>query len=141
MSTESTVKHTKATALAAWRALQPGQPILPHMSAIPYKSRGSRYGACGIRVDGNPEFINAVLSRLQDVIAGENHCTRLELARHVVDGNGLDKSFDNADRNAEVCYIRLHERGREGMIGSAIFDRHLDGNQAAFDAVMAKGYQ
>lgn len=129
-----TTKHTKAAALAAWRTLPANQPILPHMQAIPYKATGSRYGACGIRIDGNPAFINAVLSRLQDLIDGENHVTRLELARHVVDGSGLDKSFTNAERNAEVVYIRLHERGREGMIASSIFDRHLAGATDRFAA-------
>lgn len=119
-------KHTKATALAAWRSMPANQPILPHMQAIPYKTTGSRYGACGIRIDGNPAFIDAVLSRLQDLIDGENHLTRLELARHAVDGTGLDKSFANADKGAEVVYVRLHERGREGSIGSVIFDRHLN---------------
>lgn len=118
-------KHTKSSALAAWRALPENRPILPHMQAIPYKATGSRYGACGIRIDGNPAFIDAVLSRMKDLIDGENQVTRLELARHTVDGSGLDKSFTNADRGAEVVYIRLHERGREGQIAATIFDRHL----------------
>lgn len=112
------------------------QPILPHFSAIPYKARGSRYGACGIRIDGNPQFIDAVLSRLQDLIAGENHSTRLELARHTVDGSAFGKSYDNAEQGAQVCYVRLHERGREGQIASCICDRHLDSAQQTFEAAL-----
>jgi hypothetical protein len=125
--TMTLAKHTKATALDAWRSLPDNAPILPHMTPIAYKARGSRYGACGIRIDGNPQFIDAVLSRLKDIIDGENHITRLELARHAVDGTGLEKSFDNADGGAEVVYVRLHMRGGQGAMASAIFDRHLDG--------------
>lgn len=134
---EAQPKYTKAIALGQWRALPENQPILPHMQPIPYKSRGSRYGACGIRIDGNPQFINGVLSRLKDLIDGENQVTRLELARHKVDGAGLNKSFDNADDQAEVVYIRLHMRGHEGSIASGIFDRHLDGATARFEAALA----
>lgn len=103
------------------------QPMLKHFNPIPYKASGSTYGACGIRIDGNPQFVEAVLSHLKELIAGENHVTRLALARNVVDGSGIGKELPNADSKAEVCYIRLHVRGREGMMASAIFDRHLDG--------------
>lgn len=116
----------KAETLEAWKALTDGQPMLRHMQAIPYKSSGSNYGACGIRIDGNPAFVDAVLSHLKEVINGENHVTRLGLARTVVDGSGLGKALHNKDDGAEVCYIRLHVRGREGAMASAIFDRDLD---------------
>lgn len=104
---------TKSETLRAWRALAPNAPILPHFEAVPYKARGSRYGACGIRIDGSPEFIDAVLSRLKDLLAGESAQTRLELARRPVDGSGIGKALPNASTGAECCYIRLHERGRE----------------------------
>jgi hypothetical protein len=102
------------------------------MTPIPYKVRGSRYGACGVRIDGNPQFIDAVLSCLKPLLDGENHVTRLELARNIVDGSGIGKTLDNADRGAECCYIRLHMRGNEGRMASAIFDRHLDGATETF---------
>jgi len=122
----------KAEALAHWKRLPENLAILPHFNPIPYKSRGSSYGACGIRVDGNPEFVDAVLSRLKDLIDGENHVTRLELARSPVDGSSLGKRFDKAEAGAEVCYVRLHERGREGSIASAVFERGLDGASKRF---------
>lgn len=110
---------TKQEALKHWQGLDENQPILPHFDPIPYKSRGSTYGACGIRIDGNPAFIDAVLSRIKDLIDGENHVTRLGLARNPVDGKGLDKEFGNACHNAECCYIRLHMRGSRGAIAQA----------------------
>jgi len=123
---------TKKEALQAWRDLKPGQPILKHMTPLHYKAKGSTYGACGIRIDGNPAFVDAVLSRLQDIIDGENHLTRLGLARNPVDGSKLGKSFDNQEQDAEVCYIRLHTRGNEGAIASSIFDKDLDGATERF---------
>lgn len=121
---------TKKEALQHWAMLPEDTNPLAHMEPIPDKTRGSRYGACGIRIDGPPEFVDAVLGRLKGLIDGENHITRLELSRHEVAPvtiNGTTKVFENAAHNAEVCYIRLHERGRaEGKRASAIFNRHLD---------------
>jgi hypothetical protein len=84
------------------------------MRAIPYKAKGSKYGACGVRIDGSPEFIDAVLSHLKPMIRGEGINTRLELGRTQVDGSNLGKSFGYSQ--GEVCYIRLHERGDEGKM-------------------------
>lgn len=117
----------KQDTLRQWEELPENLPIMPHFRAIPYKATGSKYGACGIRIDGSPEFVDAVLSRLKDLIDGENHLTRLGLARNKVDGGSLGKSFSNQETGAECCYIRLHERGNEGKIASAIFDKHLAG--------------
>lgn len=113
----------KQDTLAKWKQLTPTDP-LPLMQVIPYKATGSRYGACGIRIDGNPAFIDAVLSQLKTLIAGENCVTRLELARNDVDGSKLGKAFHNADTGAQVCYIRLHQRGNEGQHVAA-YDREL----------------
>ena len=58
----------KAEAIQHWRSLESDQPILRHFTPIPYKASGSKYGTCGIRIDGSPQFVDAVLSRLQDLI-------------------------------------------------------------------------
>jgi hypothetical protein len=115
-------KNLKAEQLEHWRNLEAGQDPMPHMRVIPYKSEGSRYGACGIRIDGNPAFIDAVLSNLKTVLAGENGHTRLELARHKVDGSGIGKALNLADDDAEVVYIRLHERGGEAQMMNAFVE-------------------
>jgi len=127
----------KRETLEQWKALQDNLPIVPHFKPIPYKAQGSRYGACGIRIDGNPAFVNAVLSRLKDLIVCENHVTRLELARTPVNGEQLGKTFGNADTNAEVCYIRLHMRGREGAMVSAVLNPALDDATTKFAAATA----
>ena len=112
MKKDETMRH--------WDALPADQPILEHMAAIPYKPSGSTYGTCGIRIDGNPEFIDAVLSHLKELIQGEGVSTRLGLAYSKVDGSGINKSLPNAETDAHCCYIRLHERGHEGKIVQAI---------------------
>lgn len=105
----------KAETMAMWQGLTENQPIMPEMRPIPYKASGSTYGACGVRVDGTPAFVQAVLSHLKEMISGENDFTRLALAYNEVDGEKLNKSFDNKELNAVCCYIRLHERGNEAQ--------------------------
>lgn len=114
----------KDEALKHWQQLEPDQDPTEYMTPLDPKSKGSSYGACGIRIDGNPKFIDAVLSRLQPLIKGENHVTRLALSRNQVDREfkpGLEKAEDNA----EVCYIRLYLRGEQGAMASGFFDKHL----------------
>ena len=109
----------KANVLENWKRLEENQPILPTMIPITYKARGSKYGTCGIRIDGTPEFIDAVLSHLKELIDGENDDTRLQLSRSKVENTG-DHKFVNRELDSECCYIRLHERGRESRIYNAI---------------------
>jgi len=129
----------KSETLARWQGLPPNQDPLEHMTPIPYKSEGSRYGACGVRIDGNPRFVDAVLSCLKPLLDGENQVTRLELARNPVtptlEINGQQKHFQNADDSAEVCYVRLHVRGMEGAMAAVVFDRHLAPATARFAQV------
>lgn len=104
---------TKNEHILAWRRLLGGQNPLPVMKPIPYQARGSRYGTCGIRIDGPPEFIDAVLSNLKPLLEGENNTTRLELSRARV--NKGFKELPLAAPDAECCYVRLHQRGRAGL--------------------------
>ena len=115
-------KITKQDTLNAWKEMQPNQPMLKHMHAIPYKTKGSTYGACGIRIDGTPAFVDSVLSHLKELIQGEAVSTRLGLSRAVVDGSGIGKKLANKSADAEVCYIRLHARGSEGAHMAAIVE-------------------
>ena len=111
----------KKDAIAHWRNLPDGQDPLPVMRPIPYRTTGSRYGCCGIRIDGPPDFIDAVLSNLKPLLRGENTRTRLELARNRVQRSPGYNAGENAETGAECCYVRLHVRGSEGQIAAAIF--------------------
>ena len=108
----------KQEALARWVKIDPDQQILPHFTPIAADARGSTFGACGIRISGNPDFIDAVLSRLKDLLGAESGSTRLVLSRQPVkpvsiqkvDGKSVDKHWDNAADDSEVCYIQIRER-------------------------------
>lgn len=129
---------TKAETLEKWIALPENVNPLQHMEPIRKGTKGSRYGACGIRIDGTPEFIDAVLGKLKDIIDGENQVTRLELARNEVKSvevNGTRKEFDNADIGNECCYIRLHERGSEAQHYGGLVNRHLADSTKRFAQV------
>lgn len=99
----------KKVALQRWHDIPENQPILPHFTPIAADAKGSTFGACGIRISGNPEFIDAVLSRLKDLLAAEAGSTRLSLARNAVKPV-FDKQWGNADTDAETCYIQIRER-------------------------------
>lgn len=119
----------KKELLEHWSKLPNNQPILPVMSVLPYKHEGKTFGLCGIRIDGSMEFIDAVLSRLQDLLDGENHVTRLQAS--LSDCSKAEGDF-NKGNGGNVCYIRLAMRGREASIASGFFDRHLDKPTASF---------
>lgn len=125
----------KADALKLWSGLPDNLPALPHFRPIAYKSVGSSYGACGVRIDGSPEFVDAILSRLKELIAAENHVTRLELSRQPVKARP-GRPLDKAVANAEVCYIRCHMRGSEGSMMSAYCNRELDSATEQFAAAV-----
>jgi hypothetical protein len=101
---------TKKELLAHWEKLQPNQNPFKVMSSMSSRKRGSSYGCDGIRIDGSPQFIDAVLSCLKPLLAGENGVTRLACSRSVVTQSEGYKAGENAYEGAEVCYIRLQER-------------------------------
>ena len=125
----------KADAIKHWESLPDNVDPLPVMDVIPYKTRGSRYGCCGIRIDGSPEFIDAVLSNLKTLLGGENIETRLELSRAQVKPQPGRKAGENSHNGAEVCYIRLHERGDEGKIMQARYGIGLQQKRKAAAAI------
>lgn len=105
--------NKKEEALVDWQALPEDGNPLSAMIPMPSDAKGSSYGACGVRIDGTPEFIDLVLGRLKGLLDGENMITRLHLTRQAVkptEIGGQERTYDNAAPAAEVCYIRLHAR-------------------------------
>lgn len=108
----------KQEALEMWEELEENMDPFPHMNPIPYKATGSTYGACGVRIDGNRDFVESVMSCLKSLIQGENNDTRLQLTFSEVKSTeikGETKNFSNAESDAVCCYIRLHERGGQAQ--------------------------
>ena len=107
----------KKEALTRWINLEENQEILPYFTPLAADAKGSTFGACGIRISGNPKFIDAVLSRLKDLLAAEAGSTRLSLSRQpvkpvsITSGDAVvDKKWNNAEEDAETCYIQIRER-------------------------------
>ena len=135
INTTKSGAYTKSSMIEHIANLKPNQNFIKYFEPIAYKSTGSSYGACGIRIDGNPVFIDAVLSRLKDILLLENDETRLELARRKVepsddtkariakgDIKGIKKETPKAAPNAEVMYIRVHHRGIESKMAHAFLN-------------------
>lgn len=119
----------KSDALVHWRNLPENADPMPHFDPIPYKSEGRSFGACGIRIDGSPAFIDAVLSRLKPLLAAEGIDTRLELTRKRIEPMP-GKPCHKAVPDAEVCYIRRHCRGNEGAMMQAFLAGPRERNRA-----------
>jgi hypothetical protein len=110
----------KEELLKHWAKLRPNQNPLPLMEAMSYKKKGSSFGCSGIRIDGSPQFIDAVLSNLKPLLEGEGIATRLVASRMSVKHSEGYKAGENADDDSEVCYIRLQQRGREATAMNAM---------------------
>jgi hypothetical protein len=107
----------KAEEIIKWRNLPENLPIMEHFTPIPANAKGSTFGACGIRISGSPQFIDAVLSRIKDVLSAEAGSTRLTFSRQKVktvsiqEGDKVtEKQWQNAVEEAETCYIQVRER-------------------------------
>lgn len=98
--------------LAHWRGLPANMPVKPAM--VPYKHEGSTYAEDGIRLTGRREFIDAVLSRLKDLLEYENGETRLQ----VVYKESTDRE-SGATLDGWNCYVQVHERGGEAQMMNA----------------------
>ena len=114
----------KADVLETWESLEPNQNPLRHMTPLNPKSKGSTYGACGIRIDGNPDFIADVLSCLKPLLDGESQSTRLAITHNEVkprELNGEVKKYENAEQGAQAINIRLYHRGNEAAAMNLLF--------------------
>ena len=107
-------RFAKSAALSHWRNLAPAQPLKPE--PIAYKHQGTTFGADGIRIEGRQEFVNAVLSRLHDLLQCENTETRLALNYQQVEAKD---GKPNVFAGNWVCYVKVHERGHEAKMVNA----------------------
>ena len=112
--------------LRHWRALTPVARI--EQSPIPYKHSGSTYGEDSVRLTGSPEFVDAVLSRIQDLLDGENGETRLGVNYGEIEPRE-DKNPPPAGTVA--CYIQRHWRGDDARIMARKIELMGQGRYAA----------
>lgn len=108
----------KAEALTHWRNLV-AMATKPRLrpAPIPYKHTGSTYGHDGIRIEGSPEFIDSILSRLGDLLAMENSQTRIGIAYNAV----TPREGKPANGGDHVCYVKFHVRGHESQMARTLY--------------------
>ena len=97
-----------------WREVAAGGGRMLKPCMVPYKHEGSTYAEDGIRITGSQAWIDAVLSRLADLLKYENGTTRLQVVYK-----------QSVDRETQVpmdgwnCYVQVHERGQEAQMTNA----------------------
>lgn len=97
--------------LEYWANLHPGKPITPR--PVPYKHTGSTYMEDGIRITGTRQFVDQVLSRLQELLEYEAEETRLQVNYQQSTNRETGQPVD-----AWNCYIQVHERGGEAKMAN-----------------------
>jgi hypothetical protein len=105
----------KAEILAHWKFLSRPQQLTPR--PVPYGHRGSTYDQDGIRITGSRPFIDAILSRLTDLLAFENGSTRLQISYQPA----TDKESGHP-LGSWSCYIQVHERGTHACVANSLAD-------------------
>lgn len=99
----------KKEILAHWRGLVPTQPLTP--AVVPYKHEGTTYAQDGIRITGSRQFIDAVLSRLKDLLSFESLTTRLQVTYQQSTDRQTGEPLESYN-----CYVQVHERGEEAKL-------------------------
>lgn len=108
-STKPKWKASKAQILKYWKTLGGEQPI--PMKPIKYDHKGSTYGEDGIRITGSPNFIQAVLGKLRELLRYEGPETKLG----VVYRQTFSKKREAMGLSpiSFVFYIQSKERGKK----------------------------
>ena len=104
----------KGDFLQHWNLIEPNQKL--NIRPIAYKHKGSTFDEDGIRILGTPEFIDAVLSRIKDLIDYENGSTRLSISH----SEATDKETGRPLGSYEA-YIQVHQRGQQAQAINAMF--------------------
>jgi hypothetical protein len=105
----------KAEILSHWKALSRRLELTPR--PVPYRHTGSTYDQDGVRITGTRTFIDAVLSRLTDLLAFENGRTRLQVSYQEATDKESGRPLDSWS-----AYIQVHERGAQACSSDALTD-------------------
>ena len=118
----------KKEILEHWQSMKQRRHLAP--KPVPYKHKGSTFDEDGIRITGSKDFIDAVLSRLTELLSCENAETRLQLSYQ----QAKDKNTGNL-LDSYTCYIQVHERGDEAKIANT-----LASSMTGKETILSRGY-
>jgi hypothetical protein len=99
-------KAKKTDVLRFWHMLRE-LPIFPN--PIPVTHKGSSYNQDTIRITGNSDFINSILSKMKDFLRYQNNPT-IELN---VDYRQILDKYDRPVPAKYACYIKLKEKKKD----------------------------
>ena len=100
-------KAAKSEILSFWDKLPPNIPL--SMEVVPPHHKGTRYGFDGIRLTGSSSFINAILSRLKDILPQENYpYSKLDLEYRQIVG----KNDSSTSRMNYAFYVHVVPRNK-----------------------------
>jgi hypothetical protein len=95
--------------LIYWGGLPANQPVNPR--PIPYDHSGSTYCEDSIRITGRREFVDAVISRLQDLLRYESADTRLQVTYQEVKDTETGQPTGSWS-----AYIQVRGRGGDALL-------------------------
>lgn len=100
-------KASKPQVVQHWKDLAPGLPMA-QLRIIPRGYKGKTFSFDGLRINGSPEFIDGVLSRIKELIAYEGGDTRLS----VIYKQQVDNKTQQAIPGSFSFYIQVKQRGK-----------------------------
>jgi hypothetical protein len=95
----------KKEILSFWQALPPNTPI---PSARPVFD-GSSYRYNGVRLTGDPQFINSILSRIKDLLPYEGDESKL----HLLYAQQTDRKSRYSLSNSFVFYSQIRDKDED----------------------------
>jgi len=109
----------KKEMLQHWTELKGDMRLAP--CPVVYKHEGSTYDEDGLRITGSKQWIDAVLSRMKDLLKYENGSTRLQ----VVYKQSTDRHTGELLQSYNA-YVQVHERGGEAKMMNAFISGAYD---------------
>lgn len=113
---------SKDEIVAMWKNLKPS-PIM--MEPIPENQKGTRLANDGLRITGSAMFVNAVLSRVKDLLEYETQPgTRLD-----VEYRQIETKQHNAQQRY-LCYIHVEQDSKKKPKGFQLPEPEAPSHQA-----------
>jgi hypothetical protein len=104
-------KAKKQEVIQHWQQLPPSLP-LANIRIIPTNHKGKTYSYDGLRITGSSNFINAVISRLKDLLSFEGQGTRLQVQYR----QQVNTRTDMPVPHSYIFYAQVKEREKATKI-------------------------
>lgn len=100
-------KASKDQIVQHWKNITPGLPM-SQLRIIPQGHKGPTFSFDGLRINGSPEFIDAVLSRIKELVNYEGGGTRLG----VMYKQQVNNKTQQVIPGSYSFYLQVKQRGK-----------------------------